>query len=285
MCPLFHRSDPIQRSRMQLKPTTHLIPLIILAVIAASCADRPEKLEPTYIEADGLEDIYHFEDSLIKPVDYLHLVSLEPLPTEERKITFIHQLLPSILICKYNLELQQRYLEKLLQKDSVRLSRKHKQYLDSLYLRYRTRDPEELLKRLDTHPVSIILAQAALESAWGTSRFFMEGNNVFGIWSFSASDKRMASKGIRNGEPVFLKKYRTLSEAVEDYFLVLARGPFEDFRVRRTETENPYVLVDFLRNYSEKEEEYASMLRTLIRNNDLTRFDNYQLDPKFIRFK
>jgi Bax protein len=154
-----------------------------------------------------------------------------------------------------------------------------------LHQRYRTYDLEELLARMQTHPVSIILAQAALESAWGTSRFYTEGNNVFGIWSFSASDKRMASHGVRNGEPVYLKKYRTLSDAVEDYFLVLARGPFEDFRIRRLKTNNPYVLINFLRNYSEKEEEYTAMLKSIIRNNNLTRFDDYQLDPKFIRYE
>ena len=282
---MFHRSERIIGSDMQLKTTLNLFLLIVLLIVATACADRPEKLDPTYIEAEGPEDIYHFEDSLIKPVDYLHMISLEHLSVKERKTTFIHQLLPAILITKYNLELQQRYLEKLIQRDTLRLSRKQKQYLDSLHQRYRTNDMEELLVRLHTHPVSIVLAQAALESAWGTSRFYMEGNNVFGIWSFSSSDRRMASRGMRNGQPVYLKKYKTLSGAVEDYFLVLARGPFEDFRIRRMETDNPYVLVDFLRNYSEKEEEYTSMLKSIIRKNDLTRFDDYQLDPKFIRFK
>ena len=188
---------------MELRATTNFLLLIVLLTVSVSCADRPDELDPTYIEVDGPEDIYHFEDSLIKPVDYLHLISLEHLSVQERKVTFIHQLIPAILISKYNLELQQRYLEKLLQRDSLRLTRKQREYLDSLYQRYRTRDLEELLMRLQTHPVSIVLAQAALESAWGTSRFYMEGNNVFGIWSFSASDRRMASHGIRNGQPVY----------------------------------------------------------------------------------
>ena len=270
---------------MQRSRGISLTYILIIFLLAAGCSNSPEKLDPTYISADGVEDIYHFTDSLIKPVDYLHLISLEHLPVEERKITFIHQLLPSILICKYNLELQRRYVEKILQRDTLKLTRKQKKYLDSLHAHYRTDDLEELFARLHSHPVSIVLAQAALESAWGTSRFYMEGNNVFGIWSFSSSDQRIPSRGMRNGEPVYLKKYRSVADAVEDYFLVLARGPFEDFRIRRMETGNPYALVNFLRNYSEKEEEYTAMLKSIIRKNDLTRYDDYQLDPRFIRFK
>ena len=254
-------------------------------ILLTACAERPEKLDPEYIIADQLNDIYHFEDSLIRPIDYINLISLEQLPIEERKVTFIHQILPSILIGKYNLELQRRYIEKYIQRDSSRLTRKQKNYLDSMYVRYKTHNPHELLSRLQTHPVSIVLAQAALESAWGTSRFYMEGNNVFGIWSFSESDKRIASRGLRNGEPVYLKRYRSLSESVEDYFLVLARGPFQDFRRKRQETDDPYKLVAYLGNYSEKDAEYTQMLRTIIRKNNLTRYDDYQLDPRFIRFK
>lgn len=257
--------------------------IILPLIIMASCAGDPDKLEPTYIIADEVNDIYHFQDSLIKPIDYINLISLEQLPIEERKITFIHQILPSILICKYNLELQKRYIEKYVERDSTRLSRKQKRYLDSLYVKYKTRNPQELLRRLETHPVSIVLAQAALESAWGTSRFYTEGNNVFGIWSFSASDKRMASAGVRDGETVYLKRYRSLSESVADYFLVLGRGPFGDFRRKRLETQNPYVLVDYLDNYSEKELEYSQLLKTIIRTNDLTHYDKFKLDPEFIR--
>lgn len=256
-----------------------VFPLIILA----ACGGDPDTLHPTYIIADQVDDIYHFEDSLIKPIDYINLISLEQLPIEERKITFVHQILPSILICKYNLELQKRHIEKYVQRDSSRLTRKQKRYLDSLYVKYKTRNPQELLRRLETHPVSIVLAQAALESAWGTSRFYTDGNNVFGVWSFNASDKRMTSAGVRDGKPVYVKRYHSLSESVADYFLVLGRGPFSEFRKKRLETRDPYVLVEYLGNYSEQELEYAQLLKTIIRTNNLTRYDKFRLDPEFIR--
>ena len=261
----------------------YLISSVLFLLLQGSCTNDPRKLEPTFVIADDVDDIFLFQDSLIKPIDYINLLSLEQLPIEQRKITFIHQILPSVLICKYNLELQKRHIQKFIEKDSSRLTRKQRRYLDSLYVKYKTNNPNELLNRMHTHPVSIVLAQAALESAWGTSRFYSEGNNLFGIWSFSSRDNRMASRGLRDGEPVYVKRYRSLAESVDDYFLVIGRGPFLKFRQKRLETENPYVLVNFLDNYSEKDKEYAHLLRNIIEMNDLTRFDHYHLDPEFIR--
>ena len=261
----------------------YLVFAVLFLMVQASCTNDPRKLEPTFVIANDVDDILLFQDSLIKPIDYINLLSLEQLPIEQRKVTFIHQILPSVLICKYNLELQKRHIQKFIEKDSARLTRKQRRYLDSLYVKYKTSNPNELLNRLHTHPVSIVLAQAALESAWGTSRFYSEGNNLFGIWSFNSRDNRMASRGLRDGEPVYVKRYRSLAESVEDYFLVIGRGPFRKFRQKRLETENPYILVNFLDNYSEKNKEYAHLLRNIIEMNDLTRFDHYHLDPEFIR--
>lgn len=262
----------------------HLFLLFLLVIyLGNSCRQKPGKLELTYVETKEIQDIVEFRDTLVKPVEYVNLISLKELPVEDRKVRFIQQILPSILICKYNLETQRQQIQKIVKRDTSRISSQQKRMLDSLYIKYRAQNPDELLTRINTHPVSIIIAQAALESAWGTSRFYSEGMNVFGIWSFSESDNRMASRGKRDGEPVYLKKYHSLTESIEDYFLVLGRGPFRDFRKRRMETKDPYVLINLLTNYSEKEHEYARLLRMIIKKNNLTRYDNYRLDPEYIR--
>jgi len=58
-------------------------------------------------------------------------------------------------------------------------------FLDKMYKKFKTDNNRELLIRMKTHPVSIVLAQAAIESAWGESRFFKKGNNIFGMWSYN----------------------------------------------------------------------------------------------------
>lgn len=265
-------------------PAKNHVFLIFLLIffLAFSCRQKPGELELVYVETDKVEDIVEFRDTLVKPIEYVNLISLDELPVQDRKQRFIQQILPSILICKYKLETQREQVQKILKRDTSRISKNQKRLLDSLYMKYRASTPEELLRRIQTHPVSIVLAQAALESAWGTSRFYSEGKNVFGIWSFNENDNRMASRGKRDGEHVYLKKYHSLTESIEDYFLVLGRGPFKDFRHRRMETKDPYVLINLLTKYSEKEKEYARLLRMIIKKNNLTQYDRYRIDPEFI---
>ncbi len=83
-------------------------------------------------------------------------------------------------------------------------------FLDKMYKKFKTDNNRELLIRMKTHPVSIVLAQAAIESAWGESRFFKKGNNIFGMWSYNRKEPRMRARETRNGKPVYLKKYRSL---------------------------------------------------------------------------
>ena len=63
-----------------------------------------------------------------------------------------------------------------------------KQWLRQKLLEYKVKksDLKELMFRMDMIPVSIALAQAAKESGWGTSRFALEGNAIFGQWTGTA---------------------------------------------------------------------------------------------------
>ena len=62
-----------------------------------------------------------------------------------------------------------------------------KQWIRQKLLEYKVKkgDLKELLVRMDIIPASIALAQAAKESGWGTSRFALEGNAIFGQWTWS----------------------------------------------------------------------------------------------------
>jgi len=139
---------------------------------------------------------------------------------------------------------------------------------------FRAETPDELLQSLKPHPISIVLAQAAMESAWGTSRFFRVANNVFGVWSFDAGEARIAAGVKRGGDTIYVRRYDDLGASIKDYYRVLARGSaFKSFRERRVETEDPFELVKELDNYSEKGAEYGNELASIIRFNKFTEFD------------
>jgi len=123
-----------------------------------------------------------------------------------------------------------------------------------------------------------VLGQGALESAWGTSRFFVEANNVFGIWSFDPQEDRLAADSHRSGQAIWLKKYDSLEDSVRDYYQVLAKGhAHQHFRDLRLETDNPYHLIRALDQYSESREAYVESLFVMISYNQLTRFDSADL--------
>ncbi len=153
----------------------------------------------------------------IKAITYnVNNISLEHNVVQIKKENFINLMLPSILKAKEEVDMLKKEVEGYLSKG--KLSEKENKRLEEVYTKYRVEvgDKEELLKRLNTVPVDMALAQAILESGWGTSRFFKEGNNVYGIWSFSEKDNRMESThGVRNGKKVYLKKYDYIYKKVK----------------------------------------------------------------------
>jgi Bax protein len=156
---------------------------------------------------------------------------------------------------------------------------------DSLFLglqmvKYQTTQVSEILRKQQVHPTSIILAQAILESGWGTSRFFREGNNLFGLWSYNPGEDRMTTRDNREGKSVHLKKYSTLKECIEDYFVTIANSwAYEEFRKKRLEVENPFELIWYLQRYSELRYEYVKKVGEIMIQNDLKKYDHYVIDP------
>ena len=125
-----------------------------------------------------------------------------------------------------------------------------KELIARLKTKYRATTNEELLNALKPHPASVALAQAAMESAWATSRFFNEANNVFGVWYYNESDLRVAASGKRNGKTIWVKKYLSIRESVKDYYFTLAKGrAFKEFRALKMTSSDPYAFVAKLDKY------------------------------------
>ena len=271
----------MQNSRYSLAFIKPLGLFISLVLIFSSCQnDNTITTEP--VDLKSVQDIKPLDSNLITPYDYKHIVSLKDLKVKEKKKKFIDLLLPSILIAKKRIEFKQNKLAKLMEKDSSRISKSDKTFLNDLLKKYKSKSLEELYAKLNTHPNSIVLAQSAIESGWGTSRFFVEANNTFGVWSFNKSDLRIKSSSSRQGKDIFLKKYSSLSESIEDYFLTLARGPYKEFRSHRETSNNPLELINYLYKYSETGEEYVRKLRVIIKKNNLDKYDQYTIDPEYL---
>jgi len=269
---------------------TALVEIILLVLAVAMFLSHTYHEVPAPMQFDGLQVIYKRIDSpqdieplegpIIPPIAYTCVISLDNLDLAEKKRKFFDMLLPAVLISEHKLsQLRQRINDCITREER---SEAEQQWLDEQMKLFEAGDYQQLLRRTNSHPVSIILAQAALESGWGESRFFEQANNVFGIWSFDPLEPRIKAGANRQGKAIYIKKYRSLIESVDDYFLTIARGPYRGFRYAREKEDNPFLLVKYLSRYSEQGKKYTRRLRNVIVNNDLQRFDACRLDPAFL---
>ncbi|MEE4361362.1 MAG: glucosaminidase domain-containing protein [Pseudomonadales bacterium] len=137
-----------------------------------------------------------------------------------------------------------------------------------------------LLFRVDEIPPSLVLAQAASESGWGTSRFARMGNNLFGEWCFEAGCGIVPGRR-RDGASHEVADFETVSHSIESYFLNLntheAYRPVRMLREqarRRGEVLRGAELAAGLVRYSERRDLYIEELRAIIRVNGLDRLDD-----------
>jgi len=249
--------------------------------VAESSCDSCNKIaKPVNKRLNSPKDITIFEEKEIKPINYTNTISLNKLQVSEKKQKFFYMILPAILISKQKLEVKRAKVRTIL--DSENPSSEDLAFLKKLYKTYKTDKPKKLLNRMQTHPVSIVLAQAAIESGWGESRFFKQGNNIFGMWSVNPNEPRMRAKGTRNGKPVYLRKFATLSDAIDNYFETIGRGAYKSFRKQRKITDDPLQLVQYLVNYCELKGKYTRKLRKFIIANKLKNFDDFKIDEIYL---
>ncbi|ASP40255.1 hypothetical protein CHH28_16920 [Bacterioplanes sanyensis] len=157
--------------------------------------------------------------------------------------------------------------------------------LQQLVRRYRiqeetqTEQIQRLLTRVLPIPPSLVLAQAANESAWGTSRFATEGNNLFGQWCFKRGCGLVPldrPEGDRHEVAVF----DTPLDSVRSYVRNLNTHPeYQQLRqIRRQQWQTQgyadgKALASGLLGYSERREEYVEEIRSMIRYNQLSQYD------------
>lgn len=219
---------------------------------------------------------------------------LPHLEAPEQKRVFLHALLPATVVALAEVREERAALEEIVCKFPPNLppvsfatlagarspvgslSRREVDFLRNICLKYRTDELAELRRRINPVPISLIMAQSALESSWGGSRMALQRNNIFGIMS---ADREVALPGKEDENKVYSGViYSSLLDSVRAYLLMLNRGQaYARFRDLREKTLNPLTLATGLQKYSERGHEYTADLSKLIRTNDLQVYDRYVL--------
>jgi Bax protein len=142
---------------------------------------------------------------------------------------------------------------------------------------------QELLQRVDVIPTSLVLAQAAMESGWGSSRFAQQGNNLFGHWCFVASCGIVPNDRAEEKDHE-VATFRTINKSVSEYLLNLNRhANYTDLRAIRYQLRlnNAAItgieLAKGLAGYSELGHDYIDQVAALIIENDLITHDSSSL--------
>lgn len=144
-------------------------------------------------------------------------------------------------------------------------------------------DMVELRLRVDVIPVSLALAQGAEESGWGTSRFAVLGNSLFGQWDFSGKGIRPERQRKELGD-YGLARFDTPLDSVISYMLNLnthrAYRALRQYRAsmrQKKEAVSGYELASKLDKYSERGLAYVDGLHAIMRVNNLAHTDKAHL--------
>lgn len=173
------------------------------------------------------------------------------------------------------------------------LTQPQRQWLVQLAERYRISDPQEnlkttidrLIKRVDTLPPSLILAQAAEESGWGTSRFAFVGNALFGQWTWSGDG--ITPNQQRSGKGDYkIAAFDSPLQSVQAHALNLnTHDAYREFRTLRAKYRargdnlDGMAAAETLTRYSERGADYVKTLHSIISYNKLQEADKAQLSP------
>ena len=208
---------------------------------------------------------------------------------KDRKFVFFKAILPLVLETnKYILRDRERFLR--IKAEITKISVVDRLWLAALSDRYKVNadDFSEILRRVDIIPPSIALAQAAEESGWGTSRFVLEGNALFGQYTFDAKYS-LVPMARDKGKGHNIKAFPSLLDAVRSYAYNLnTHKAYKKFRnIRQGLRIKGYEitgnrLVEALTSYSERGGKYVSTIRLIMNQNRLKNLDKAKIQRDFV---
>lgn len=275
-----------------------VISILLIGYVFLRGTEEPPVMPPP-VEAisasstEQLEDILSAYDYDWPPSDTIPPVALETMPpgmgeleVERKKSLFFRTILPLVLVENERIRRKREFVRHALA-NFESLSKKERRRLDAIAGEYKVEENladeparNRLLRRVDIIPVSLALAQAANESAWGDSRFTMDGNNLFGVWTWDESSG-ITPKRRKEGKKHLVRAYPDLRFSVRAYMHTLNTGhAYAGFRRKRREMRqndrvpDGLVLAGLLERYSERGMDYVAEIRDIIRGNDLDRINH-----------
>lgn len=207
-----------------------------------------------------------------------------------KKKTFFLSLLPMVMIQNKSI-LQQRSTLKRLLNSSRPLSNDQTAWLETLCKTYKCpgnpltdhKIKEKILSRVDIVPTELVLAQAANESAYGTSRFAQQANNIFGQWTFTPGTG-LVPENRPAGEIYEVRRFNNLADSIRSYMNNLNTHPaYKQLRATRTQLRKAGAplegkkLAEGLLNYSTRRDAYVAEIKTMIRYNRLANLSELKL--------
>ena len=254
------------------------------------------RLSASTIEQLFKETDYNLKDvrktKLVKPVRLSLLPNEMKMieSTEKRKNLFIQIILPLIIEENNRIKLNRIKLFSILNKNHN--SNAEKKWLNEKFKQYGVlnKDLSTLKVRMDTVPVSLAIAQSAKETGWGTSRFALEGNALFGQWTWSGEGIKPADADHNTTHKVM--KFKILKSSIRAYQRNLnTHSGYKEFRMARAALRDNrrnldgLILATYLNKYAETGTEYVKILKQIIKQNNLTDFDKVKLLPSSIQLK
>jgi uncharacterized FlgJ-related protein len=244
----------------------------------------------------------------VREVPRIYLTTIPPrwrdsvsdeVSVQVKKRIFFRTLAPLVLRANELILVDRERLTKLAKKvrTETPLDPQERLWLAELAGRYRVVDDqesppepdglggvvEELLLRVDMVPLSLVLAQGAEESGWGTSRFAAEGNAIFGQWTWDEAGITPENQRKELGD-YRIAAFETPLQSVMAYLQNLNSHPaYAELRGKRAELRSQglrlsgYELAKTLTRYSERGPEYVDSLHAIMRVNNLEAADDAHL--------
>ena len=291
-------------------------------VLSGESIDDKEKVDEGLDLSNILEDVFKFDElpedtvrlsastieQLFKDTNYslsevrrtkkVKPIRLSLLPNEmksiessgKRKNLFIKIILPLVLEENNRIIIDRKKLFTILNKNKN--SKDEIKWLNQKFKQYGVlnKDLATLKVRMDIIPVSLAIAQAAKETGWGTSRFAIEGNALFGQWTWSGEGIKPA--GADTNATYKVMKFNVLKASVRAYQRNLnTHSSYKKFRFVRAQLRDDnkkldsLKLAEYLDNYAQTGTEYTKVLKQIIQQNQLKDFDEVKLLPLSVKYK
>ena len=229
---------------------------------------------------------------LVQPFPIAHLPEEMKIiqGIKKKKNLFIKIILPLILEENNKVKLDRKKLFAILNKSNN--SDVEKRWVNQKFKQYGVlnKDLLTLKIRMDIVPVSLAIAQAAKETGWGKSRFALEGNALFGQWTWSGKGIKPADADDNTTHKVM--KFKVLKTSVKAYLRNLnTHSSYKRFRLVRAvlrdneKSLDSLILANYLDKYAQTGEKYIIILKKIIKQNNLIDFDDVKLMPSSIQLK